>query len=94
MKRRFDNGWEIGGFATFTDIPFDEFGEGSFDKGLFLTIPFNWVLPYDSRQELETVLRPLTRDGGARLEVSNRLYELVEDNDQGGYRATWEEFWE
>ena len=94
MKRRFENGWEIGGFATFTDIPFDEFGEGSFDKGLFLTIPFNWVLPYDSRQDLETVLRPLTRDGGARLEVSNRLYDLVEDNDQGGYRATWEEFWE
>lgn len=94
LKRRFDNGWEVGGFATFTDIPFDEFGEGSFDKGLFLTIPFNWVLPYDSRQELETVLRPLTRDGGARLVVSNRLYDLVEDNDQGGYRATWQEFWE
>lgn len=94
LKRRFENGWEVGGFATFTTIPFNEFGEGSFDKGLFLTIPFNWVLPYDSRQELETVLRPLTRDGGARLVVKNRLYPLVEDNDQGGYRASWKEFWE
>ncbi|MEM7211197.1 MAG: YjbH domain-containing protein [Pseudomonadota bacterium] len=94
LKRRFANGWEVGGFATFTDIPFDEFGEGSFDKGLFLTIPFNYVLPYDSRQDLDIVLRPLTRDGGARLSVANRLYPLLEDNDQGGYRATWGEFWE
>lgn len=94
LKRRFNNGWEVGGFATFTDIPFDEFGEGSFDKGLYLTIPFNWVLPYDSRQDFDMVLRPLTRDGGARLEVANRLYPLVEDNDVGGYRGTWREFWE
>ena len=94
LKRRFDNGWEVGGFATFTDIPFDEFGEGSFDKGLFLTIPFNWVLPYDSRQEFDMVLRPVTRDGGARLNISNRLYDLVEDNDVGGYRRTWKDFWE
>ena len=94
LRRRFNNGWEVGGFATFTDIPFDEFGEGSFDKGLYLTIPFNWVLPYDSRQDFDMVLRPVTRDGGARLEIANRLYDLVEDNDVRGYRRTWGDFWE
>ena len=40
------------------------------------------------------VLRPVTRDGGARLNISNRLYDLVEDNDVGGYRNTWKDFWE
>lgn len=94
VKRRFDNGWELGGFFTLTDIPFSEFGEGSFDKGLFLTIPFNWLLPYQSRTEFSTVLRPLTRDGGQRLVVSNRLYDVVEDQDRGGYRSTWKDFWE
>ena len=94
VKRRFDNGWEVGAFATLTDVPFDEFGEGSFDKGLFLTIPFNWITPFDTRQTVSTTLRPLTRDGGQRLNVSNRLYDTVEDNDVGGYRATWKDFWE
>ncbi|MBY8974284.1 YjbH domain-containing protein [Rhodobacteraceae bacterium NNCM2] len=94
LKRRFSNGWEIGGFATFTDVPFDEFGEGSFDKGIFLTIPFNWVLPYESKSEFSTVLRPLTRDGGQRLDVSNRLYPIVQDYDRGALRTTWDNFWE
>ncbi|MDH3669182.1 MAG: YjbH domain-containing protein [Paracoccaceae bacterium] len=94
LKRRFANGWEVGGFFTLTEVPFDEFGEGSFDKGLFLTIPFNWFLPYESRSEFSTVLRPLTRDGGQRLNVANRLYPLVEDQDRSGLRATWRDFWE
>ena len=94
LKRRFANGWEIGGFFTITEVPFDEFGEGSFDKGIFLTIPFNWFLPYESRSEFSTVLRPLTRDGGQRLVISNRLYPIVEDMDRAGLRDTWGSFWE
>lgn len=94
LKRRFPNGWEMGGFFTLTTIGFDEFGEGSFDKGIYLTIPFNWGLPYESRSEFATVLRPLTRDGGQRVRVPNQLYSLVEDHDRGDYRRTWEDFWE
>jgi hypothetical protein len=94
LKRRFANGWEFGGFFTLTDVPFSDFGEGSFDKGIFLTIPFNWFLPYESRSEFATVLRPLTRDGGQRLEVSNRLNPLVEDADRAGLRDNWGSFWE
>ncbi|MEM7506169.1 MAG: YjbH domain-containing protein [Pseudomonadota bacterium] len=94
VSRRFANGWEFGGFSTFTDVPFDEFGEGSFDKGLFLTIPLNWALPIETRSEFSTVLRPLTRDGGARLKVANRLYPLVRDFDRQHLRANWGSFWE
>ena len=32
ISRKFGGGWEVGGYATFTDVPFDTFGEGSFDK--------------------------------------------------------------
>ncbi|MEM7058344.1 MAG: YjbH domain-containing protein [Pseudomonadota bacterium] len=94
LRRRFANGWELGGFFTLTTIPFDEFGEGSFDKGIFLTIPFNWFSPLDTRQSFPLVLRPLTRDGGARLDVANRLYPTVDAADEGSLRATWEQFWE
>ena len=94
IKRRFANGWEIGGFFTITDVPFDEFGEGSFDKGIFLTVPFNWFLPYESRSQFSVLLRPLTRDGGQRVVVSNRLYPIVEDMDRAGLRDNWGSFWE
>ena len=75
-------------------MPFDEFGEGSFDKGIFITIPFNWMLPFESRSEYSAIIRPLTRDGGQRLQVANRLYPLVEDMDRGGLRTGWGSFWE
>jgi hypothetical protein len=94
LSRRFANGWELGGFATFTDTSFDEFGEGSFDKGLFLTIPLDWALPYPTRSELSTTIRPLTRDGGQRLDVSNRLYPIVRDQDAGGLHRTRDSFWQ
>ncbi|MDT8345133.1 MAG: YjbH domain-containing protein, partial [Thermohalobaculum sp.] len=94
LTRRFANGWEIGAFATFTDVSFDDFGEGSFDKGITLTIPFNWVLPYEGRSAYSTTIRPVTRDGGQRLNVANRLYPTVRDNDRGGLRTRWGGFWE
>lgn len=94
LKRRFENGWEFGAFATFTDVPFDEFGEGSFDKGLLLTIPFNWLVPFETRGTYSTVLRPLARDGGQRLDIANRLWSTVESVDEPHLRANWEDFWE
>jgi len=93
VSRKFSNGWEIGGFATFTNVPFDEFGEGSFDKGLFFSIPLNWAVPYETRSRFTSVVRPLTRDGGQRLDISNRLYPIVEDQDRGRYREDWGDFW-
>jgi hypothetical protein len=93
LKRRLSNGWELGAFATFTDVPFSEFGEGSFDKGIILTIPFDWVLPFETRSEYSTVIRPLNRDGGQRLLIANRLYPTVEDMGREELRGSWQDFW-
>jgi hypothetical protein len=68
LRRTFDNGWMVGGFFTLTDVPFEEFGEGSFDKGLFFRIPFNGFLPGETRSAYQTAIRTIQRDGGARLE--------------------------
>jgi len=93
LDRVFDNGWKIGAFFTLTDVPFSTFGEGSFDKGLRVSIPISWITAKPTRQVKSLVLRPLTRDGGARLEVRNRLYGLVEDYRGDRLRRRWGRFW-
>jgi hypothetical protein len=79
IKRRFDSGIEIGAFATFTNVPFQTFGEGSFDKGIIVHIPMEWMLPFFTKSSYDLNLRPLTRDGGQRLAADDSLYEFTRD---------------
>ena len=91
--RRFANGWEIGAFATFTDVSFDDFGEGSFDKGLIFKVPFNWGLPYETRSTADITLRPVQRDGGQRLSPGDRLFRLTQPSsrqDVSGHFLLWQ----
>jgi hypothetical protein len=67
-RRTFANGWMVGLWATITDVPFDDFGEGSFDKGMFFKIPLDGVLGGSGRGSYSNRVRPIQRDGGARLE--------------------------
>ena len=70
FSRKFANGVEFGAFATFTDVSFDEFGEGSFDKGIFFNIPiFGNTIAY--------TWRPLTKDPGAKVIRRNTLNDLL-----------------
>jgi len=93
IDRVFDNGWKIGAFFTLTNVPFSTFGEGSFDKGLRFSVPLSWLTGQPTPKVFTSVMRPITRDGGARLEVRNRLYGLLE-NDQGGpLQRRWGRFW-
>ena len=62
VRRTFHNGWMVGLWATKTNVSAEDFGEGSFDKGLFFKIPFNGFLGTNSR------IRPIQRDGGQYLE--------------------------
>jgi len=67
-RRTFDNGFSIGAFFTRTNVPAKLFGEGSFDKGLYFKIPFNSLLPGNSKASYSTIMRPTERDGGRRLD--------------------------
>lgn len=93
FRRSFRNGWKIGAFATFTDVSADEFGEGSFDKGIQLTVPLSWFTARPSRRSLSTTIRPLTRDGGQRLRVRDRLYGTVTDYHARRIGDTSARFW-
>ena len=68
VRRSFNNGWMVGLWATITDVPFEDFGEGSFDKGMYFKIPFDGLLGRNTRGSYSTRVRPIQRDGGQRLD--------------------------
>ena len=68
VRRTFSNGWMVGLWATLTDVPFDDFGEGSFDKGMFFRVPLDGLLGRRTRSSYGNSVRPIQRDGGQRLE--------------------------
>jgi hypothetical protein len=70
FSRRFKSGVSFGAFATFTDVSTEDFGEGSFDKGIFFNIPIygNFI---------NYTWRPLTKDPGAKLIRRNSLHDLL-----------------
>jgi len=93
LDREFENGWKVGAFATVTDMSSEDFGEGSFDKGVRLSIPIAWSTGKPSINTLKTTIRPLQRDGGARLDVDGRLYETVHGAHVGALYNEWGRFW-
>ena len=94
ISRTFDNGTEIGAFATLTDVPFETFGEGSFDKGVIIKIPFHLFSFFDTKQVYSTIIRPLTRDGGAQVWSGPPLYDLTQQFTLGNIRRNWEAIFE
>ena len=79
--------------SAFTDVPFATFGEGSFDKGLRITIPIDWLAGEPTKDQFSTTIKPVNRDGGARLDVGGRLYERVRGLQEPGLRDGWGRFW-
>lgn len=86
LTRVFSNGVTMGAFATKTNVSAQRFGEGSFDKGVFLTIPFDAIFTRSSSTSAQLLWKPLTRDGGAKLFRQDPLYTVSSVRD---YRTLW-----
>ncbi|MAJ44722.1 MAG: hypothetical protein CMF96_08285 [Candidatus Marinimicrobia bacterium] len=70
ISRKFANGVNFGAFASVTDVTAEQFGEGSFDKGIFFNIPiFGNSISY--------TWRPLTKDPAQKLVRRNALHDLL-----------------
>ena len=89
IQKRFANGWSIGAFATLTNVPFEVFGEGSFDKGLIFKIPFDLYSPRNTRGAYRLNIRSINRDGGRMIDnwpgslwesLRSTHGDLLEDN--------------
>lgn len=93
VDREFANGWRVGAYATVTDVSSEDFGEGSFDKGIRVTVPLAWSLGTPSRSTNTIDIKSLTRDGGARLNVRDRLYGKVRDYQRPEFDKTFGKVW-
>ena len=80
LRRTFRNGWQIGVFASKTNVSSKEFGEGSFDKGFYFQLPIEGLFSNTKRAKFATRVRPVLRDGGQRLEdhSGNIFWDLRE----------------
>lgn len=94
LSRTFNNGWSFGGFFTLTDVSAEDFGEGSFDKGLRLTIPLGWMSGQPTRNSFGWTLRPVQRDGGQRVSVPGRLYGEIRSAHRRSLEQQRARIWE
>lgn len=89
FSRRFPNGVRVGAFATFTNVSAEQFGEGSFDKGFYISIPLELLLTRRTQQTGNFLFRPLTRDGGQKLAIGPRLFDFFENRNRADFEREW-----
>ncbi|XDA98069.1 YjbH domain-containing protein [Sulfitobacter sp. LCG007] len=93
LAREFANGWKVGGFFTLTDVSSEDFGEGSFDKGIMLTIPLSWFTGTPTQNVAKQTIRPVQRDGGQQLNLPGTLYEQVRSGHRNAITEEWPRIW-
>lgn len=77
FSRRFDSSKAAGVFATKTDVSSKDYGEGSFTKGFYISIPFDLIFTEPTVKRGVVGWVPLTRDGGQMLQRRNGLYGVA-----------------
>ena len=93
ISRKFGSGWEVGGYATITDVPFATFGEGSFDKAIYFSIPIDWIISSPTSSQRRLTLRPITRDGGAHLASARQLYRSIKKTQNAQFQREFGRLW-
>lgn len=86
LSREFANGARAGVYATKTDVSSEEFGEGSFDKGIYLSLPLDLFFADRGRNRTVQSFNPLTRDGGAKVNSGTPLYNVISDHGLNDFR--------
>lgn len=92
FSRRFKSGTSIGAYFSRTDISSFEFGEGSFDKGFYFAIPLQAFFSNYRTGYVPFGLRPMTRDGAARLIVGHDLWGVTDQSSKSNILFGWDEF--
>jgi hypothetical protein len=92
ISRKNKYGFRAGIFFSNTNVSEIEYGEGSFDKGFYFQIPFDFFSKSYSTNHLNFKLRPLTRDGAAKLEVGNDLGGIIFNSSHSEIYNGWHGF--
>jgi hypothetical protein len=91
LGKRFSTGFTLGVFATKTNVPKEIFGEGSFDKGFYFSIPTSLFYSDFRTGNISFGLQPLTKDGGAMLSGHNGLWGILGDTNKKAVLNDWNE---
>ncbi|MNU48223.1 hypothetical protein D3C71_371300 [compost metagenome] len=94
LSREFANGVRFGAWVTLTTATSAEYGEGSFDKGIYMSIPFDEMMSMSTMRRANIVWSPLTRDGGARLNRSYSLQAMTDSRDSDLFYRNFEKITE
>ena len=76
LSKRFENGLKFGAYFTLTDVSFEEYGEGSFNKGIYVSVPISGL--FDDRPFSSFNWSPLTKDPGQKLNLNYKLFGVLE----------------
>ena len=80
----------VGAFFTLTDVSEEEFGEGSFDKGFYFSLPIEIFFRQYSAGRTYFGLKPLTRDGGASVISGMSLYGITDQGSRNNLLTEWD----
>ncbi|MBU1619097.1 MAG: YjbH domain-containing protein [Gammaproteobacteria bacterium] len=78
FAKRFDSGIVAGAYAAITDMSSEEYGEGSFTKGFYVSIPFDLFSLKSATGRGRIPWVPIARDGGQMLNKPVSLNGLTE----------------
>ncbi len=92
LSRRMPSGWTAGFFFSRTNVSEEEFGEGSFDKGFYINIPTNIFSKNESKNINGLALRTMTRDGGQKLQLRNRLIDSFYGSTKKEINENWNSY--
>lgn len=81
FEHKFDSGMIVGAFASKTNVSAEEYGEGSFTKGFYISIPFDLMMLNHTPGRGAVSWTPITRDGGQMLHRSIWLYNATESRN-------------
>ncbi len=90
FSRVFKSGLRIGAFFALTDISKEEFGEGSFDKGFYFHLPLHVFSKKYVKRKIPWGLRPLTRDGAAKINHSHFLWGVIDQASYETLNSDWD----
>lgn len=77
FAKRFDSGIIVGAYAAFTDASSAEYGEGSFTKGFYLSVPLDLFVLKNAKGRGRFPWVPISRDGGQMLNRPSQLMDLT-----------------
>ncbi len=90
IGRKFRSGAKMGFWATKTNVSAEEFGEGSFDKGFYFSMPLSLFTFKSTTDTAGFTWQFLTRDGGQKLHKKHELYDLTDSRSLGYVKDSFE----